>query len=98
MALYLTFGGSPGLCKWVVLSEAICDLVNAIFHDTDWCPDTLISPVQYLVPSKLVMPKDTCFGRAEKQVVNIPEDPRGNIDIYIDNMTGLTVNLPTLPA
>eukprot|EP00957_Ditylum_brightwellii_P210893 15365526-Ditylum_brightwellii.AAC.1 len=94
IALCLTFGGSHGPYKWGVLSKSICDLANTILKDMDWDSDSLFLPIQHLVPPKSMLPLDMPFGKAEKQIVDILIDPRENIDVYIDNAIGLTVNLP----
>ncbi len=34
------------------------------------------------------------LGQARKLIIDVPVDPRGKIDIYIDDTTGLTVDVP----
>eukprot|EP00957_Ditylum_brightwellii_P171972 13093122-Ditylum_brightwellii.AAC.1 len=94
MALQLTFGGAPGPYEWGVLLEAICDLTSTILCDNAWLPDALCSPIQHLVPPKRLAPQDVPMGIAEQLIVDIPVDPRGTINVYIDNTIGLTVDLP----
>jgi len=48
--LRLTFEGSPGPYKWVVLPETICDLAMVIMQDDNWDPKTLSATKSKLVP------------------------------------------------
>jgi hypothetical protein len=54
---------------------------------------SLFSPAQHLVPEKTHLTDDIPFGIGRELVVNIPVDPRGKIDIYIDDFIGLTVDI-----
>ena len=64
-----------------------------LLHD-DWDPLTLFAKeAQAHVPPKKVVPDDVPFGIGRNLIVDIPIDPRGIIDLYIDDFLGLTINL-----
>ena len=92
ISLRLTFGGAPGPFEWGVISESICDLANALLHDDDWNPSTLSAPSS--VPPKKLLSNDIPFGIGKELIVDLPVDPRGKIDCYIDDTVGITVDLP----
>ena len=45
------------------------------------------------MPTKKVLPDDVPFGIGHDLIVDIPINPRGIIDLYIDDFLGLTVDL-----
>jgi hypothetical protein len=94
MMLWLSFGGKPCPFEWGVISETICDLANAILLSNDWDPSELFAPNQHLVPERELLEPDVPFATGAKLIVKIPVDPRGTHDVYIDNIIGLTVNIP----
>jgi len=94
VALRLTFGGAPGSYEWGVISESICDLAIAILQHNDWDPSKLHSPSQNLIPERVVLDDSIPFGEGKELIVDIPVDPRGTTDVYIDDTVGLTVDLP----
>jgi hypothetical protein len=89
--LRLTFGGAPCPFEWNIISESIRDLANAILHDDNWDPTTLFAPCQHLVPSMTLMDDDIPFAEGAEQIVDIPIDPRGTGDIYIDDFIETTI-------
>jgi hypothetical protein len=91
--LRLTFGGAPCPSEWGAIAESICDLANAILLNDEWNPLALQSPAQHLVPNKIILDDDIPFGIGRDLVVDIPVDPRGIIDLYIDDYCGLTVDI-----
>ena len=93
MMLQLTFGGAPCPLEWGSIAESICDLTNAILLNDDWNPLSLQSPAQHLVPNKIILDDDIPFGIGRDLIVNIPVDPRGTVDLYIDDFRGLTVDI-----
>jgi hypothetical protein len=94
MMLRLSFGGKPCPSEWGVISETICDLANAILHNNDWDPDKLFAPNQHLVPAQMLLDDDTPFAEGAELIVDIPIDPREMHDLYIDDIIGLTVDIP----
>ena len=96
MLVYLreTFGGSPSPHEWGALAEPICDLANVVMHDDDWNPSDLHSPIQHLVPSPITLDSGIPYGEGRELIVNIPINPRGINDIYVDDIIPLTVGLP----
>ena len=83
--LRLTFGGAPGPYEWGVLSESICDLAMAILHDDNWDPETLSAPESKLVPETKSFGDKVPFGVGRELIVDVPVDPRGVTDVYIDD-------------
>jgi len=93
VSLRLSFGGRPCPQEWGALAEPICNLTNTLLKRDDWDRDTLSSPYQHLVPPKKQLHKDIPFGEARDLAVHIPVDPRGQADIYIDDIFALAVDL-----
>jgi hypothetical protein len=85
MMLRLTFGGAPRPSEWGSIAESICNLANAILLSDDWDPLSLQSPNQHLVPDKIILDKIISFGIEQDLIVEIPVDPRGTVDLYIDD-------------
>ena len=94
MWLRLSFGGKPCPYMWGVLSETICNLENAILFDNDWEPSDLFAPNQSLVPPRVLLDNDIPFGEGAELIVDIPIDPRGLHDVYIEDLILLTVDIP----
>ena len=93
IALRLTFGGAPGPYEWGVISESICDLAMRILHDDDWDPVTLHAPNPELVPAAEFLDDSIPFGVGKELIVDVPVNPRGVTDVYIDDTVGLTVDI-----
>ena len=93
IALRLTFGGAPGPYEWGVVSESICDLAMRILQDEDWDPNTLHAPNPELVPTAKMLDDDIPFAVGRKLIVDVPVNPRGVTDVYIDDTIGLTVDI-----
>jgi hypothetical protein len=94
MMLWLSFGGKPCPFEWGVISETICDLANAILLSKDWDPKELFAPNQHLVPERELLDNDVPFAEGAELIVDIPIDPHGIPDVYINDIIGLTVNIP----
>ncbi len=92
--LRLSFGGKPCPCEWGVISETICDLANTILLSNDWDPGKLSAQNQHLVPEHEPLEPDVPFAVGADLIVVIPVDPRGTHDVYIDDIIGLTVDIP----
>ena len=71
----------------------ICDLAMVILHDNDWDPATLHAPEPELVPTAEFLDDLIPFGEGKQLIVDVPVDPRGVTDVYIDDTMGLTVDL-----
>jgi hypothetical protein len=91
ISLRLTFGGAPGPYEWGVISESVCDLANALLHDDEWDPRHLSAPKT--PPPMEALDDNIPFGIGKPLIVDIPVDPRGTVDCYIDDTVGLTVDL-----
>ena len=88
MWLRLSFGGKPCPYMWGVFSEAICDLANAILHSNHWDPFELLALYQPLVSPQTLLDDDIPFGEGVEMIVDIPIDP------HVDDIVGLTINIP----
>ena len=93
IALRLTFGGAPGPFDWGVISKTVCDLAMAILKSENWNSNTLYAPNHNLVPSKAILDSGIPFAEEKQLIVDIPVNPRGIVDVYIDDTVGLTVDL-----
>jgi len=93
IALRLTFGGAPGSFEWGVISESICDLAMRILHDEEWDPATLHAPEPELVPPAEFLDDAIPFGKGKQLIVDVPVNPRGVTDVFIDDTIGLTVDI-----
>jgi hypothetical protein len=89
-----TFGRAPCPYEWGIKSETICDLANELIVSKEWNPLTLHATVQPLIPLKKNLDDNLPLGQACKLIIDVPMDPRGKIDVYIDDTTGLTVDVP----
>jgi hypothetical protein len=94
ITLRLTFGGAPCPFEWGVISETICDLANELLKCDNWDPKDLHASVQSDIPPQQSLDEDIPFAEGRELIVDIPIDPRGYADVYIDDTTGLTVDLP----
>mmetsp|Transcript_1546 Transcript_1546/g.3676 ORF Transcript_1546/g.3676 Transcript_1546/m.3676 type:complete len:179 (+) Transcript_1546:211-747(+) len=93
MSLRRTFSGAPGPYKWGVITETVCDLAMAILHDDEWGPRRLRAKAQELVPKREPVSNGTPLAQAKEQMVQSPVDPRGVVDVYIDDAIATTVDL-----
>jgi hypothetical protein len=89
--LCLTFGGAPYPFEWNILSESIRDLANKILFDENWDPLTNYAPIQHVVPAMELLDVSIPFAEGTDLIVDIPVDPRGTGDIYIDDLIQATV-------
>jgi hypothetical protein len=94
MMLWLSFGGKPCPFKWGVISETICNLANAILHSNDWDPKEVFAPNQHLVPERELLDDNAPFAEGAELIVDIPINLHGIHKVYIDNIIGLTVDIP----
>jgi hypothetical protein len=89
--LRLTFGGTPCPFEWNILSASICNLANEILFEDNWDPRTNYAPSQNLVPEMKLMDALIPFAEGSNLIVDIPVDPRGIGDVYIDDLIQATV-------
>jgi hypothetical protein len=94
ITLRLTYGGAPCPFEWGIMSETICDLANELLKCDDWDPRTLHASVQANIPQRECFDEDLPFAIGRELIVDVPVDSRGYADVYIDDTTGLTVDLP----
>jgi hypothetical protein len=91
----LKFGGAPCPFKWGIISETLSDFANELLKCKDWDPGILHASVQKEIPAQEYLEDDVPFGKGQELIVNIPINHQGYADMYIDDTTGLTVNLPS---
>jgi hypothetical protein len=100
MFLRLTFGGKACPNEWSALAEPICDLSTALLHDDRWDPTTLFSPSRSLVPPPVRNQVSSCsqkqepLGVGRELVVDIPINPKGTHDLYLDDIVAVTLDMP----
>ena len=93
IALRLTFGGALGSYKWGVISESICDLAIAILQEENWNPKFLRALGSELVRKKIILDDDVPFGVGKELIVDVPVDPKGIADVYIDDTIALGIDM-----
>ena len=93
MALRLTFGGCACPFEWGAISESICDLAMAFLHSNDWDPTSLKSKLGDMVPKTKFLPDDVPFAKGKDLIIDVPVDPRGTADVYIDDTISLCVDM-----
>ena len=93
MMLRLTFEGAPCPSEWGSIAESICNLANAILLSNNWDPSSLQSPNRHLIPNKIILDDGIPFRIGQDLIIEIPVDPRGTVDLYIDDFCGLTVDI-----
>jgi hypothetical protein len=76
------------------MSESICDLANKLLKCKEWDPLTLHALVQTDIPTQEYLDDDAPFAMGRDLIINVPVNPHGYADVYIDNTTGLTIHLP----
>jgi hypothetical protein len=84
--LRLTFGGAPCPFEWNIISKSIRDMANAILYNDSWDPHSDYAPCQHLVPPIDLMDNSIPFAEGAEQIINIPVDPQGTGDVYIDDL------------
>ena len=92
--LRLSVGGKLCPFEWDVISESICDLTNTILHDNSWDPYDLTAPNQHLVPERTLLADSIPFRQGLELIVDIPINPQGTHNIYIDDIISLTIGIP----
>ncbi len=60
----------------------------------EWDPLTLHALVQADILTREYLDDNVTFTMGRELIVDVPVNPRGYADVYIDNTTRLTVNLP----
>ena len=79
--------------EFSVASEMLCSLIIAIMHNNDWDPFKLHGKNQRLVPPPELLDDSIPFSEGFELIVDIPDDPRGTTDVYIDDLISLMVDV-----
>jgi hypothetical protein len=74
--------------------ESICHLANKLLKCKDWNPNELHSSVQQDIPQWQYSDNAVPFASGRELIVNIPINPKGYTDVYIDDTAGLRIDLP----
>ncbi len=67
------------------MSETIADLANDILHTPDWDPISIHSPHTITLPLEKESTDDSPFVPGKELDVQVFPDPRGRVEIYIDD-------------
>jgi hypothetical protein len=94
ITLWLTFGGAPCPFEWGIMSKTICNLANELLKCKEWDQRTLHATVQADIPARKYLCNDVPFAIGRELIIDIPINPHGYADVYINNTTGLTIDLP----
>ena len=65
----------------------------AILQDESCNPKSLHAPGSELVPKKTILDDDVPFGVGKELIVDVPVEPKGIADVYIDDTIALGVDL-----
>ena len=60
-------------------------------ENEDWDPLTLHAPNQEILPAVKMLPDDVPFCEGRELIVDIPVNPKGIAEVYINDTCGLTV-------
>ena len=66
----------------------------AIMQSNDWDPSVLFSKDSNLVPTPKILPDDSPFGVDRDLVADLPANPKGTVDICLDDTVALTGDVP----
>jgi hypothetical protein len=92
-SLRFTFGGTPFPYLWSVHSEILGDLANDLIQCNAWDHKTLKSPLQELLPAPLRTDSDAPFAAAKPMAVTMPQNDRGIVDVYLDDLPPVCVDI-----
>ena len=92
--LRLTFGGRACPPEWCAIAEMVTDLANAILQDPNWDPLELFNKDSLKIPAGEELDESIAFGEGRDLVVDVPVNPRGQVDDYIDDLITLNLDLP----
>ena len=65
----------------------------ALLHSNEWNPSSLKSKLRDLVQQPKFLPDDLPFAEGKDLIIDVPVDPRGTSDVYIDNTISLCVDI-----
>ena len=93
LTLRLTFGGAPNPNKFSLVSESIFDLANHLLQNDKWIHEKYFSHIQDKIPAITTLSDDLPFADAHPLIVDVPCDPRGHAEIYIDDFIVTCVDI-----
>jgi hypothetical protein len=72
----------------------ICDLANKLLKCKEWDPLTLHALVQADIPTQEYLDNDVPFSIGKELIIDVPVNPHGYADVYINDTARLTIDLP----
>jgi hypothetical protein len=69
-------------------------LANELLKCKEWDPLTLHALVQADIPTQEYFDNNVPFAMGRELITDVPVDLHGYADVYINDMTGLTIKLP----
>lgn len=79
--------------EWSDIAKSLCDLKNTLITCKDWDPTELHAPNQNMVPKNKILDDYGPFGMRCELAIDIPVNPRGQEDLYVNNSIGLMVDI-----
>jgi hypothetical protein len=98
LALRMTFGGSPNLVLWGVISEMITDIGNSLLVNDAWNHLHLFDQISNSIEEPQPLADSVPFHQAKDLSISIPPNDCGKIDIFIDNSIGVAPDLGDVPT
>ncbi|MGH7955272.1 MAG: hypothetical protein ACREOZ_04855 [Gloeomargaritales cyanobacterium] len=95
IALRQTFGAMSGPNNWCCISEMMCDLANDIIQTGEggWDYRSVKSPHLDVIPTPCRLEDHLPFAQAADFHVDIPQNDKGLVDCYIDDLVPICVDL-----
>ena len=93
ITLRLTFGGAMSFRMGRIFRNNL-RFSKQLLKCEDWEPADLHASVQEDISPRQSFNNNIPFAAGRELIVHILIDPRGYVDVYIDDTTGLTVDLP----
>ena len=76
-------------------SETTTNLANHIINHPDWDPHEIHSPNQHMITEPLILYDLIPFGHVAPMVVDVPIEPVGKSDVFIDNTVTISLHSTT---
>ncbi len=76
--------------------ETVCDLADDLLKCKDWELRDIHASAQKNIPPRKYLDDDIPFAIGRNLIVDIPINPKGYADVYINDTMGLTVGLPSI--
>jgi hypothetical protein len=90
MALRMNFEGAPCPSLWGIISESLSDMANSLIHNTHWSHLELYDDLSDTLDHPSSLLEYIPFHQAKELAFSLPPNDMGQVDIYIDDMIGIT--------